>query len=168
MSKYEIKFPGMDTEFLTLEKDSATLGEKEYEYEAKRISENILLIRVNGENHIIRLESSDGVNQELICEAVKYKISCKNELDIIKEKYIGTETSRFKEKIESPMPGGVVKINVNEGDLVKSGDVMLVLEAMKMENEIKAETDCIVKSLHVSEKVSVDKGQLLITLSEPE
>ena len=66
------------------------------------------------------------------------------------------------------MPGAIVKMNVKEGDQVKKGDVLLVLEAMKMENEIKVSRDCIVKKIFVEEKNSVDKGQILIKLDSIE
>lgn len=167
MSKYTIKLAGDDAGELRLEQHKAEFKGKEYEYDAKFISANVVLLRINGENHIVRLESSDGVKMELVTEAVKYNVTCKNELDLVKEKYIGSENNRFKDKILSPMPGAVVKININEGDELKPGDVMLVLEAMKMENEIKAESDCIVAGIHAKEKSSVNKGQLLVTLSAP-
>jgi biotin carboxyl carrier protein len=62
------------------------------------------------------------------------------------------------------MPGSIVKINVEEGQIVKKGDVLLVLEAMKMENEIKVMVDCKITKILVEEKKSVEKGQLLMKL----
>ncbi|HLT24087.1 MAG TPA: biotin/lipoyl-containing protein [Ignavibacteria bacterium] len=167
MRKYTVKLVGDDAGELRLEQNKAEFKGKEFEYDAKFISTDVLLLRINGENHIVRLESSDGVKMELITEAVKYNVTCKNELDLVKEKYISSDNNRFKDKILSPMPGAVVKININEGDELKPGDVMLVLEAMKMENEIKTESDCIVAGIHAQEKSSVNKGQLLVTLSAP-
>lgn len=61
------------------------------------------------------------------------------------------------------MPGAIVKLNVKEGDEINKGDVLLVLEAMKMENEIKATHNCKIKKINVKEKDNVDKGQILIT-----
>ncbi len=167
MRKYTVKLVGDDAGELRLEQNKAEFKGKEFEYDAKFISTDVLLLRINGENHIVRLESSDGVKMELITEAVKYNVTCKNELDLVKEKYISSDNNRFKDKILSPMPGAVVKINIKEGDELKPGDVMLVLEAMKMENEIKTESDCIVTGIHAQEKSSVNKGQLLVTLSAP-
>jgi len=60
------------------------------------------------------------------------------------------------------MPGAIVKINVKEGNSVKKGDVLIVLEAMKMENELKATGDCKIQKILVEEKMSVDKNHLLI------
>jgi len=63
----------------------------------------------------------------------------------------------------APMPGTIVKINVKAGDPVKKGDVFLVLEAMKMENDITAPEDCTVASVNVSQGASVSTGDLLVT-----
>ena len=66
------------------------------------------------------------------------------------------------------MPGVIVKLNVKPGQSVRKDEVLLVLEAMKMENEIKASRDCVVKEVLVKEKSSVDKGQVLIKLDTGE
>jgi biotin carboxyl carrier protein len=66
--------------------------------------------------------------------------------------------------IRAPMPGMVVKIEVSEGDSIPSGKGLLVLEAMKMENEIKAPTISRVQKIHVAPRQPVDKGDPLVTL----
>jgi biotin carboxyl carrier protein len=67
----------------------------------------------------------------------------------------------FKE-IKAPMPGLILDLKVAPGDVVKKGDIVLVLEAMKMENGIKSPGDGIVKEVKVSLKQSVEKNQVLI------
>ncbi len=61
----------------------------------------------------------------------------------------------------SPMPGTILKVNVKEGDTVKAGDSVVILEAMKMENDITAPKDGVVKKLFVNEKQTVAKGEAL-------
>lgn len=166
--KFDIKFPS-DKESKTMtvfSNERAEYGGSEFDFSYELLSENVVLLRIEGKNHIVRLDSNEETDYSIVSNAIKYNVSCKSERDIIKEKYIGPDKSRFNDKVVSPMPGAVVKINVAEGAEVKTGDVLLVLEAMKMENEIKVATDCIVKSIHVGEKNSVDKGQLLVTLEE--
>jgi acetyl/propionyl-CoA carboxylase alpha subunit len=65
----------------------------------------------------------------------------------------------------SPMPGKVIKVNVKEGDEVKEGDVLCVVEAMKMENNIKAMTSAKVAKVFVNEGDKVDVKNILIELS---
>ncbi|MDD4413888.1 MAG: biotin/lipoyl-binding protein [Oscillospiraceae bacterium] len=68
------------------------------------------------------------------------------------------------EELNSPMPGTIVNILVKPGDNVSKGDVILVLEAMKMENEIMSPRDAVVAGVHVNKGESVDSGKLLISL----
>ncbi len=69
------------------------------------------------------------------------------------------------EKVAAPMPGTIVSVNVSEGQSVKKGDVLVVLEAMKMENEIKAPRDGSISSVAVSKGASVDTGATLVTIA---
>ena len=67
--------------------------------------------------------------------------------------------------IKAPMPGTIVKVNVNPGDKVSKGDVLCVLEAMKMENDIPAPKDGTVASIEVTKGSTVQSGDVLITLN---
>jgi len=67
--------------------------------------------------------------------------------------------------IVAPMPGTVLQVTVNIGDHVTKGQTLLVLEAMKMENEIMAPTDGVVHELNVTQGVSVNAGDILVILS---
>lgn len=62
------------------------------------------------------------------------------------------------------MPGKVVKISVKEDQEVKQGDTVLILEAMKMENEIKAPIDGVVKTIHVQEGQALETGVLMLEI----
>ncbi len=68
-------------------------------------------------------------------------------------------------KITSPMPGTILKVVANSGDKVMKGQVLVILEAMKMENEIVAPSDGIVATINVSSGTSVNAGDLLVSLS---
>jgi biotin carboxyl carrier protein len=65
-------------------------------------------------------------------------------------------------EVKAPMPGMVLKILVKDGDEVKKGDPLLVLEAMKMENILKSPTDGVIKKIAAVTGVAVEKNQLLI------
>mgnify|MGYP001943813168 CR=1 FL=1 len=69
-----------------------------------------------------------------------------------------------KEKVDSPMPGKILSIKVNVGQSIKKGDVLVILEAMKMENEIVAPQDGSIASVDVSAGQSVEAGDLLVTI----
>ena len=67
--------------------------------------------------------------------------------------------------IKAPMPGNIMKVNVKVGDAVKSGDVLVVLEAMKMENDICAASDGVVASVEVAQGATVETDAVLVTLN---
>ena len=68
------------------------------------------------------------------------------------------------ETVTSPMPGTILAVNVTNGQAVKKGDVLVVLEAMKMENEIQAPCDCTVASVAVTKGATVETGAVLVVL----
>ena len=68
------------------------------------------------------------------------------------------------EAVNAPMPGNILKVNVREGEAVKSGTVLVVLEAMKMENEIMAPKDGTVTQVLVSKGSTVDTGAPLVVI----
>ena len=67
-------------------------------------------------------------------------------------------------KVNAPLPGNIFKVLVNEGDTVKKGDVLLIMEAMKMENNVLAEKDGTVSSVKVSVGDAVLQNDVLIEM----
>ena len=68
------------------------------------------------------------------------------------------------EKVTSPMPGTILSVNVAAGDAMKRGQVLMILEAMKMENEIMCPCDGTVSSVSVTKGAAVESGTLLCTI----
>ena len=69
------------------------------------------------------------------------------------------------QSIDAPMPGNIISVNVKPGQAVKKGDVLLILEAMKMENEIMAPVDGTVANVAVAPGQTVQSGQQLLNLA---
>ncbi len=68
-------------------------------------------------------------------------------------------------KILAPLPGVVLSVAVAPGDSAGAGDTLLILEAMKMENVIQADSDCVVQAVHVHKGDKVEASQLLMEIS---
>ena len=94
-----------------------------------------------------------------------FEVEIKDQLDQMLEKMgFGIAGGKHIEDIKAPMPGLVVQVSVSEGQEVKEGEPVLVLEAMKMENSIILHGDAKIKKVLVKSGQSVDKGQVLIEL----
>jgi biotin carboxyl carrier protein len=76
------------------------------------------------------------------------------------------KSSEKQDKIFSPMPGKVVRILVKEGEIVKAGSPVIIIEAMKMQSEYKVKDDCMVKKILVNEGDNIAGNQSLIELCE--
>lgn len=68
------------------------------------------------------------------------------------------------ETVKSPMPGNILSVAVQAGDTVKKGDLLVILEAMKMENEILAPCDGTIASVAVSQGATVESGTVLVVI----
>ena len=94
-----------------------------------------------------------------------YDLNVQNELDILLDKMgMSADTDSKMEHVKAPMPGLVLDVLVVAGQNVQKGDNLIVLEAMKMENIIKATGSGIVKAIKVSTKDAVEKNQVLIEM----
>jgi biotin carboxyl carrier protein len=98
----------------------------------------------------------------------RYPVEVKDKFDLLLERMgMHSGTAGKVNALKAPMPGLIIDLKIEEGKLVKPGDPLLVLEAMKMENVIKSSGEGIVKSIKVKKGDSVEKGQLLVEFSKP-
>ncbi|MBP1841091.1 acetyl-CoA carboxylase biotin carboxyl carrier protein subunit [Formosa algae] len=93
----------------------------------------------------------------------EFFVQISNDLDVLIEDmgfHVGS--SKTIDLIKAPMPGLILDITIKVGDHIKINDPLLVLEAMKMENSIVSPREGIIKSIAVTEGITVDKGDVLI------
>lgn len=118
------------------------------------------------EGKVFRVESvktEDGFNFKINGELVSVEV--KDDLQLMLDKMGGSAKKKVASgDIKAPMPGLVVKLSVVVGESVKKGQGLLILEAMKMQNEIKSPIDGVIKEIKVSEKQAVEKNYLLMKL----
>jgi acetyl/propionyl-CoA carboxylase alpha subunit len=95
-----------------------------------------------------------------------YHLQIKDELDQLVDR-MGLSAGKAKKikDIKAPMPGLIIDVAVREGQAVSQGDPLLILEAMKMENVLKAEGEGVVKEIKARKGDTVDKGQLIIVMA---
>lgn len=95
----------------------------------------------------------------------EYTVDLKDKFDLLLDELGMSNLTIVKLKdVKAPMPGLVFKMHAKVGDTIAKGDALLILEAMKMENVLKATGEGIIKVIRVSEGEAVEKGQVLIEL----
>jgi len=94
-----------------------------------------------------------------------FTVEIKDELDqVLQQMGFGSASNKAIKEIKAPMPGLVLEITVSDGQEVKQGDKILILEAMKMENSIMIQSDAKIKKIGVIAGQAVEKGQVLVEL----
>lgn len=120
-------------------------------------------ITVNGNSYEVSVEEGNGAFAPVVNTAPKAAPVAKAApAPVAKAAPSGAQGSV---KINSPMPGKILAVKATVGQVVKRGTVLLVLEAMKMENEIVAPSDGSIASVTVSVGSTVEAGDVLVTLN---
>ena len=142
-------------------------------------------VSIDGDDVIVSLVKVGAHHYSLLIDSVSYDLVAKSDgastlvsIDgtplvvrtsdtrsrLLEEFGPGANAQMSVQSMHAPMPGLVLHINVQEGDTVTTGQGMLVLEAMKMENELRAPADSVVRRIHIREGEAVAKDELLIDL----
>ncbi|MCK4427998.1 MAG: biotin/lipoyl-binding protein [candidate division Zixibacteria bacterium] len=142
------------------------LGDKQYNVDSQSISENCLSLLVDGKAYTVFIAEGEGkkyisLQGEQFCvEEAKAEIEARSLAE--------SDTLKGAPTIASPMPGKVVKILVGEKDKVEKGQGLVIVEAMKMENEIRSPSAGVVKKINFKEGDLVDAAELIIELESAE
>ena len=147
----------------TAGKIKGTMGEKPFAVEFIQYEHNQLKILLNGRSETVYCSVNDEQKTIVNFHGLNFACYRTDQLNDTMD-YACKETVNDKSRLVSPMPGKVVKINVKEGDVVKEGQIMIVVEAMKMENNITASGQTKVKKILVAEGQMVDNKMQLIVL----
>lgn len=129
------------------------------------VNENTVHLLYNNQSYHVELIEQDYNKKTytLKVQGTIYTVQIANALDqLIERMGLSTNKSKKVNLIKAPMPGLILEISVKVGDMVKENDLLLILEAMKMENSITSPRDGIVKTIAVKKGNAVDKNQLLI------
>jgi len=134
----------------------------DYETEILKIEDNIADIEVNGTTYQIEIHKEMVKNKTP--QLVRSKVVPKHEAD--KAKTHAPDAKKGAGQIKAPLPGTILELKKNKEDKVKSGDIVLIMEAMKMENEIKADRSGKIHDIKVATGDSVLEGDVLFEIGE--
>lgn len=118
---------------------------------------------VDGRSYEVRVVEENG-ELRVTWQNQTVSVEARHPLEKMLRQQAGARAKTLGETISAPMPGAVVAIRVKPGDIVKAGQSVVVLEAMKMQNELTAHSGGVVSEILVEEKAAVSAGQALVRL----
>ncbi len=130
------------------------VGEFEWQILLNGNSYTVFLHQVDRENKTVRLT----INGKSIEVGIRSRAA-----KLLQELGIADKFQKKTDSVKAPMPGLIHSVSTTVGAIVKKGEPLLILEAMKMENIIKSPGDGVISRIHVAEKDSVNKNALLVS-----
>jgi len=141
------------------------IGEIESDYELKFITKNSAYIRMGSRIYeVYDIQIGDDLIS-FMHDGIKYSLPYKDEQAILLAK-MGFKSAKKSGQgaVKSPMPGKIISLKKQIGDTVEAGEAVVILEAMKMENELKSPISGTVEAIHVAVGTSVEKNTTLLEI----
>ena len=139
--------------------------EKERTLKILSITFNKIEFMLDNSYHTAKYLDNNTAKMTLVVDGIQITFDKHSKLDKIVYKNSGTESGGDSQvSLRSQIPGRIVSINANIGDNVKKGDVLCVLESMKMQVSIKSHKDGIIKSIKIKQGSSVAKNDVLMEI----
>ncbi|MGH1364030.1 MAG: acetyl-CoA carboxylase biotin carboxyl carrier protein subunit [Calditrichia bacterium] len=144
------------------------IDNQKMDVDVRHISGNRYSALVNGKSHVLYSELHTQ-QKALITNHIRTELRLLNERQKLEAELFGDSNENVgRGEVRAPMPGMILRVEVLEGDKVEAGQPILVMEAMKMENEIKAETMGVVTAIKIEAGQAVEKDDLLLSIGEDE
>ena len=145
--------------------DKVIIDGREFRYDLSSENEFHYFLRLNKKTFDITKVAKDKNKIAILTEGNYFECKVQTKLEKNAETILAhSEKSHHKEDVVSPMPGMVLKIQKNENDEITIGEPVLILEAMKMENEVTSPYSGTLKKIYVRENTPVEKGTKLFRI----
>ena len=144
-----------------------TLDDANVNVDISEQANGLISVLIENKSYTAIVEKIDKKKKEvtIIINGHNHTIAIKEPIDQLLNKMgLDLKSNQKVEPIKAPMPGMILKILVEVGQKIEKGDGLIILEAMKMENILKASVAATVKSIKITEKTVVEKGAILIEM----
>jgi biotin carboxyl carrier protein len=150
---------------INVEKGQTFLNGEPATWDFVAISPNHFHIIFENQSYNAEVIQTDFVHKTFTIKinANTYQLAAKDRFDLLLDQLgIANKGAKKINDLKAPMPGLILQVPVKEGDVLKKGDTLLILEAMKMENVLKAQADITIQKIFVKSGDRVEKGHILI------
>jgi len=166
MSEYIITI-GLDKKKLNIiNENEAEIDGRKITYEIQSLNCQTYLLRINNIFYEISTEKINNEKFSLLVKGKRFETIARTELQERATKLIEDARVTFGSttEVKAPMPGMILKIRKQAGDEISKGESVLILEAMKMENDLRAPASGKIKIVNVTEGTAVEKGTVLFSI----
>lgn len=153
---------------ISFDEEQVTIDGEEKPYSFEILRDGYVSLVVDGQSIPVSVEPAGDGRVRVTIAGQRTEVTVKDERDLLVDEFgLGADAAAGGE-VRAPMPGLVLDVLVEEGEEVEAEQGLLVLEAMKMENELKAPSGGIVGTIHAKHEAAVDKDELLIEIEPAE
>lgn len=155
--KYQFALDSEDGQWL--------LDSKPVSIDIQKTESGIISVLHEGKSYEAFVEDINVETKEVLVRVnnQRYTVAIQEPIDqLLKSMGLDLNAGKKAEALKAPMPGMILKILVSPGQEIKKGEALIILEAMKMENVLKAAGEGTIKAIKVVEKTAVEKGSVLI------
>lgn len=158
---------GKNTIAIAKDGDDWMMNDKPVQWDMRKQANGLISILHNGKSYTAIVDKIDRDKKEVTVRinGNTYTVAIQEPIDqLLHSMGLYLNAMKKAEHVKAPMPGMILKVLVEPGQQIKKGDGLLILEAMKMENVLKATGDATVKAIKVTERTAVEKGAVLIEM----
>ncbi|GBD87875.1 glutaconyl-CoA decarboxylase subunit gamma [bacterium BMS3Abin03] len=166
MSEYVITVGSCKKKLNIINENEAEIDGKKITYEIQSLNCQTYLLRINNIFYEISTEKFNNEKFSILVKGKRFETVARTELQERAAKLIedALATSDTKTEVKAPMPGIILKVKKHTGDKIAKGESVLILEAMKMENDLRAPASGKIKTIDVTEGTIVEKGTVLFSI----
>lgn len=165
MNEFVVTLKNRRNNVVISENSEILINGKPHHYELISLNNSTYRLRIDKKNYDISTVKIDSEKIAVTIEGYTYEALVRTALqekatEVIEE----TGSAHHTKEVKAPMPGMILKVKHHAGDKINIGDSIIILEAMKMENDIKSPSTGIIKEIFVKEGTPVEKGAKLFSI----
>ena len=165
MNEYVVTIDDKKISVSIIDSSTIKIDNKILKYEISKVSDYLLLLNIDNKSYSVTVNRLNTEKYSTLIDGHYYEPVVRTLLMEKANEYLAQKEKQTHHLVfKAPMPGLIVKLKKGIGDKVELGESLLVLEAMKMENDLKSPVSGIIKEIYALENVAVEKDQKILLI----